>query len=168
MKYVSNLTDLMVMQLQSLYDAEKIWSEALIQNAPAIYDNDLKYIFEKGSVSAARHETVLKSILVDLGKWTISQKNVVAIDLVREMKEIKDISADPEVLDAGMIVTHQCMNHYMITKYGTVASFAQLLGEGNIATQLHTILEEEKREDEYLTKLAQDKINIKAKIAFIH
>ena len=124
--------------------------------------------FEKGSVSAARHEAVLKNILIDLGKWTISQKNVVATDLVREMKEIKEISADPEVLDAGMVVAHQCMNHYMIAKYGSVSSYAQLLGEGKIATQLHNILDEEKREDEYLTKLAQDKLNIKAKIAFIH
>lgn len=168
MKEVATLKDLMIHQLQSLYEAENVWSDTLKQNEAVITSKELKKSLEKGSKVALEHATKLKKILTDLGTTTLAKKNVVANDLAREIREIQEASADPEVLDAGFIVNHQCMNHYMIAKYGTVSSYARLLQEEDIAVTLHKIMEEEKLEDLDLTKLAETKINVKAKTAVIH
>jgi ferritin-like metal-binding protein YciE len=60
------------------------------------------------------------------------------------------------------------MNHYLIAKYGSVASYARLLGEENVAGVLHKIVEEEKNDDARLSQLAQTSINVKAKVVPIH
>lgn len=168
MKDISTLKDLMVLHLQSLYDAEMKWADSLKENTSLILSNELKYIFDKGSKNAYQHANLLKDTLTNLGKSIIGKRNNVANDISRELRELKDNTADREVLDAALIVTHQCMNHYMIAKYGTVSSYARMLSEEKIARILHDILEEEKKEDELLTKLAEEKINIKAKSALIH
>jgi len=168
MKEVSTLKDLMVLHLLSLHDAELQWSTILKDAAKQITSKDLKKIFEKGSKSAAVHADKLNTMLTGLGKSTLSRKNIFVTDLAREIKELQEASADPEVLDAGLIVTHQCMNHYMVAKYGTVSSYARLLLQEDISSSIHEIMLEEKEEDEELSRLAEEKINVKAKAALIH
>jgi ferritin-like metal-binding protein YciE len=168
MKEISTLKNLMVFQIQSLFDAENTWSEALKQNAGSITNPQLKRIFEKGSKTASGHAYKLKNILAGFGYSGLVRKNIVSSDLAREISEVRGTAADPEVLDAGIIVAHQCMNHYMIAKYGTVASFARLLLDEKLAQTLHDIMVEEKREDEELSELAEKTIKIKAKTALIH
>lgn len=168
MKEVATLKDLMIFQLQSLQEAEDVWSQALKENAPSIANADLRKLFEKGSASAAQHAEKITKMLKDLGTNVLTRRNIVAYDLVREIKDVQEHSMDPEVLDAGLIVTHQCMAHYMIAKYGSVASYARMLEEENVAVALHKILEEEKNEDAYLSQLAETTINVKAKSALIH
>lgn len=168
MKEVATLKDLMIHELQSLQEAEDVWCEALKENASHISNADLKMLFEKGCANARQHSEKIVKLLKDLGTNVLTRRNIVAYDLVRELNEIHQGALDPEVLDAGMIVTHQCMNHYMIAKYGSVASYARLLEEENVAMTLHRILEEEKNEDAYLTELAETNINMKAKATLIH
>jgi ferritin-like metal-binding protein YciE len=168
MKEVATLKDLMIYELQSLQEAEDVWSQALKENAPYIANGDLKKLFEKGSSAAALHAGKITKLLKDLGTNVLTRRNIVAYDLVRELKEIQENSLDPEVLDAGLVVTHQCMNHYMIAKYGSVASYARLLEEENVAAVLHRILEEEKNEDAYLSQLAETSVNTKARAVLIH
>lgn len=168
MKEVATLKDLMIYELQSLQEAEDVWSQALKENAPQITNDELKKLFEKGMVTATQHAEKIAKLLRDLGTTILTRRNIVAYDLVRELKEIQENSLDPEVLDAGLIVTHQCMNHYMIAKYGSVASYARLLEEENVAAALHRIMEEEKNEDAFLSQLAETTINVKAKTALIH
>ena len=167
MKEVATLKDLMIHELQSLQEAEDVWSQALKENAPHIANAELKKLFEKGTTAALEHAQKIIKLLKDLGTTVLTRKNIVAYDLVRELNEIQQKSLDAEVLDAGLIVTHQCMNHYMIAKYGSVASYARLLEEENIASALHRILEEEKNEDAYLSQLAETNINVKAKTTLI-
>ncbi|MGV3528438.1 MAG: ferritin-like domain-containing protein [Flavisolibacter sp.] len=167
MKDVTTLKGLMIVHLQSLYDAENKWAQALKEESRLLKSTELQHLFEKGSRVAETHAGKLKKILTDLGQSTLAKKNHVAADLIRELNEMQDTAADAEVLDAAVIVTHQCMNHYLIAKYGTAASYARLLLEEDIAGVLHKIVEEEKAEDEQLTRLAEDKINIKAKASLI-
>lgn len=167
MKDVSTLKDLMVLHLLSLYDAETLWSNTLKETAVAVSSYQLKRIFAAGSKRALEHAEKVKSILISLGKSTFAKRSTFAIDFVKEIKELQESTADHEVLDAGLIVTHQCMNHYLIAKYGTVSSFARLLQQEQIAVTLHQIMEEEKTEDRELSKLAEDRINLKAKTALI-
>lgn len=168
MKEVATLKDLMIYELQSLQEAEDVWSQALKENALHIANPELKRLFGKGSIAASEHANKIIKLLKDLGTTVLTRKNIVAYDLVRELNEIQQNSLDTEVLDAGLIVTHQCMNHYMMAKYGSVASYARLLEEENVAAVLHKILEEEKNEDAYLSQLAETSINIKAKTTLIH
>lgn len=168
MKEVATLKDLMVYELQSLQEAEDVWSQALKENESSISNAELKRIFERGSNIAFQHADKITKLLKDLGITVLTRKNIVAYDLVRELKEIQANSLDPEVLDAGLIVTHQCMNHYMIAKYGSVASYARLLDDEKTAVVLHRMLDEIKNEDAYLSQLAETTINVKAKTALIH
>jgi ferritin-like metal-binding protein YciE len=168
MKEVATLKDLMIYQLQSLQEAEDVWSQALRENTPFIANDELKKLFEKGSNTALQHADKITKLLKELGTTVLTRRNIVAYDLVRELKEIQENSLDTEVLDAGLIVTHQCMNHYMIAKYGSVASYARLMEKENLAAALHKILEEKKNEDAYLSQLAETSINTKAKTALIH
>jgi ferritin-like metal-binding protein YciE len=168
MKEVATLKDLMIFELQSLQEAEDVWSQALKENASCIEDGELKKFFEKGSNSAVEHADKITTLLKNFGTAVLTRRNIVAYDLVRELNEIQESSLEPEVLDAGLIVTHQCMNHYLIAKYGSVASYARLLGEENVAGVLHKIVEEEKNDDARLSQLAQTSINVKAKVVPIH
>ncbi|MFL5075698.1 MAG: ferritin-like domain-containing protein, partial [Microvirga sp.] len=68
----------------------------------------------------------------------------------------------PEVLDAALLSAAQAVEHYEITRYGTLAAWAKQLGRPDCARILHGILEEEKRTDEKLTQLAESKVNRKA------
>jgi len=168
MKEVSTLKDLMIFHLVSLHDAEYHWSGALRDQAGFVTSPELKKIFQHGSRAAAEHTDKLARIISAFGKTTITGKNQFVQDLIREIRNIKDEAADPEVLDAGLAVTLQCMSHYLIAKYGTLASYARLLLEEHIASTLHQIMEEEKIADAGLTQLAETKLNIKAKAALIH
>src|SRR6476661_4481706 len=168
MKEVATLRGLMIYQLQSIFEAENRWSNALNETARVFANEDLQKIFEKGSRAAADHASSLQEMLTDMGSTSLDRRNTVAEDLVRELKEVQEAAADPEVLDAGLIVAHQCMNHYLIAKYGTVASYARLLDLDKLATDLHKIMEDEKKEDKRLTKLAEKEVNAKARTALIH
>lgn len=168
MKEVATLRGLMIHQLQSIFEAENSWSASLAETAKMITNNELKKIFEKGSKEATDHTSRLQAILTEMGATSLEKRNVVAEDLIRELKETQEMAADPEVLDAGLIVTHQCMNHYLIAKYGTVASYARLLELDDLASTLHKLMEEGKKEDKQLTKLAEKKVNVRARTALIH
>lgn len=166
-KEIVTLYDLMVVQLKSLYNAEMQWSEAMETVTERIHSTELKNLFRKDGLAAARHAKKLEVILKESGAELLAKRNIVVRDLLREINELQDSSADPEVLNAGLIVIHQCMNHYKIAKYGTVASYARLMQQERVAGILHEILEEEKAQDEELTRLAEEKINEKAKTALV-
>lgn len=167
MKEIATLKDLMIFHLLSLHDAELQWAEAMKDISGTIAAKDLKKIFKTSGEKAATHAQKLKDIFVQTQTSTLSKKNVVAIDLVKEMNDLQNSTADPEVLHAAQVVIHQCMSHYKIAKYGTVSSYARLLQQELIASTLHEIMNDEKEIDEELSRLAEEKINIKAKTALI-
>jgi ferritin-like metal-binding protein YciE len=167
MKEVATLNGLMVRHLQSIFEAENSWSQAMATNANLVSDRELKRSFEKSGEIAMQHATVIQNLLRELGATSLDRRNAVADDLVRELRDVQEIAADREVQDAGMLVTHQCMNHYLIAKYGTVASYAHLLQKKEVASVLHKMMEDEKKEDKNLTKLAEKKVNEKARTALI-
>jgi ferritin-like metal-binding protein YciE len=74
------------------------------------------------------------------------------------MNEIEDDS----VLDAGMIGSAQAVEHYEITRYGTLIAWAKQLGHGNAVKLLEQNLKQEKHADELLTQIAESSANRKA------
>jgi ferritin-like metal-binding protein YciE len=86
-----------------------------------------------------------------------------AIDgIIDEAQDIAGDIEDPQVLDAALLAAAQAVEHYEITRYGTLVAWAKQLGRQDCATVLHQILEQEKATDEKLNRIAESKINVKA------
>ncbi len=83
--------------------------------------------------------------------------------LIKSAMELIDRSADPEVRDAVIVISLQKINHYEIACYGTAIAYARALHLDDTAATFLDTLREEKQSDLDLTKLAEEKINIKAK-----
>ena len=82
--------------------------------------------------------------------------------LVEEGKEVMEEDMEDEVMDAALIAAAQRVEHYEIAGYGTVRSYAQLLGDNESAKILQKTLDEEGATDKKLTKLAESTINVEA------
>jgi ferritin-like metal-binding protein YciE len=82
--------------------------------------------------------------------------------IIAEGAEMIDEEADPEVKDAGLISAAQRVEHYEIAGYGTVRTYAELLGDKEGAKLLETTLREEEETDKELTKVAKSAINVAA------
>jgi ferritin-like metal-binding protein YciE len=94
---------------------------------------------------------------------TAKRKKCKAIEgLLEEGKELMESDSDPEVLDAGLIAAAQKVEHYEIASYGCARTYAELLDQSEASDLLQQTLDEEKRTDEKLTKLAMSGINIEA------
>ena len=84
--------------------------------------------------------------------------------LVKEGSELIKEDADPNVKDAALIAAAQRVEHYEIAVYGTLCTFAKLLGYTKAGSLLHASLEEETATDEKLTELAESEINLAANV----
>jgi ferritin-like metal-binding protein YciE len=86
-----------------------------------------------------------------------------AIDgIIKEAKEIAGEVEDKSVLDAALLAAAQAVEHYEITRYGTLIAWSEELGKGAIGKLLTTTLNEEKAADKKLTGIAEKKVNLKA------
>ena len=86
-----------------------------------------------------------------------------AIDgIIDEAKEVAGEVSDKKVLDAALIAAAQAVEHYEITRYGTLIAWAEELGKEPVAKLLTTTLNEEKAADKKLTGIAEKKVNLKA------
>lgn len=82
--------------------------------------------------------------------------------VLAEGKELLKEDAEPEVLDAGLIAAAQHVEHYEIAGYGTVCTYAKLLGDKEGADLLYQTLQEEEQTDKKLTQIAESSINTQA------
>ena len=82
--------------------------------------------------------------------------------ILDEAKDIMSEVADPQVLDAAMLSAAQAVEHYEITRYGTLVTWAKQLGRQDCASVLQQNLDEEKATDGKLTRLAEAQVNRKA------
>ena len=89
--------------------------------------------------------------------------NCPAIDgIIEETDEISGDIDDPEVLDAALIAAAQAVEHYEITRYGTLIAWAKQMGRSDCAAVLNKNLDEEKATDKKLTGLGESRINLQA------
>ena len=162
MKNIVTLNDLMLYYLQSLLDAELRWSEALQEFRTKASSEQLKQYLVKSAELCRNHLRILAEILEDLKEQQSFEKALIIKGMIDEMSNILKYTADPEVRDAAIIVFHQCITHFKIAQYGSVNSFANLLGFKKVSESLRHLLEEEKGGDEALSILAETKINPEA------
>ena len=160
---LETLRDLWIEEMRDLYNAENQLIKALPKMAKAASSELLRAAFEEHlevtKQQVARLETIFERLeLSPKGKKCAAMEGL--IEEGSELLERKNI--DPEVLDAGLICAAQKVEHYEIAGYGTVRTYAKLLGEDEAAELLQETLNEEGETDEKLTALAEDQINIEA------
>ena len=152
----NSLHELYVEQLRDLYSAENQLVKALPKMAKAAQFDALRRGFERHHEQTKGHVDRLEQIFSAMDESPKGRKCAGMEGLVQEGEELIRDESDSDALDSGLIASAQRVEHYEIAAYGTVRSFAELLGEEDAANLLQQTLEEEKETDEKLTGLAKD------------
>ena len=159
---MTDLKDLLVEELKDLYSAEKQILSARSKVAKSIQNDELKQAFEMHMKETEEQKSRLEQILERMGETTRGKKCKGMEGLIEENKELLEEDAEPEVLDAGLIVGLQKIEHYEIAGYGSAVTFAKLLGDEESAQLLAQTLDEEERTDKKLSEIAESSINLEA------
>lgn len=159
---VKTMEDLFVETLKDIYYAEKQILKALPGMVKKANSDKLKQALETHRLETEGQVERLERVF-ELCDVAARGKKCEAIEgIIEEAKShMKDIE-DPEVLDAGMIGSAQAVEHYEITRYGTLIAWAKLMGRDEVIDLLGASLEEEKHADELLTQIAQSAVNQRA------
>jgi ferritin-like metal-binding protein YciE len=156
------LNDLFLTTLKDIYYAEKQILKTLPKMAKAAESGELKEAFLKHRDETSGQIQRLEQVFDILGK-RVSGKTCDAIKgIIEEGQEIMEDFKESEALDAGLIAAGQAVEHYEMSRYGTLRTWAQQLGMRDAAKLLDQTLAEEKKTDQLLTKLAEASANPKA------
>jgi ferritin-like metal-binding protein YciE len=159
------LEDLFHDTLKDIYYAERKILKALPKMARAASSPELKAAFEKHKDETEGHVERLQQVFELMGKRP-QGKTCPAIDgILEEGDEIAEEFKGTPALDAGLISAAQAVEHYEITRYGTLKRWAEVLGMSDAAPLLEQTLGEESMTDEALTGLADASVNEMAKAA---
>lgn len=164
MESLENLSDLFIHELRDLHDAEKQLLTALPLLAQAAKSEPLRRGFEQHVDETKQQLNRLQEIFKALGESPEGKTCKAMAGLIVEAKEALDHDADPEVLDAALIVVAQKVEHYEIAGYGSVSTFARVLNYQDAARLLKQTVAEEERMDKKLTQLSEQ-LNLKAATA---
>lgn len=156
------LEDLFLDTLKDIYFAEKQIVKALPKMAKAAQDDELRMGFEKHLKETEGHVQRLEQVFEIIGE-TARGKTCEAIQgILEEGKEIMETFANSQALDAGLISSAQAVEHYEITRYGTLKTWAKQLGRSDVVKLLEATLAEEHATNDTLTDLAENGENAKA------
>jgi len=156
------LNDLFLTTLKDVYYAEKAILRALPKMAKAADSKQLKEALLKHRDETAGHVERLEQIFQILGKKASGKTCDAIKGIIEEGQEIMEDFEDSDALDAGLIAAGQAVEHYEISRYGTLRTWAQQLGLRDAARLLDQTLAEEKKTDQLLTQLAEAGANPKA------
>ena len=159
---MESLQDLFVHDLKDLYSAEVQLTKALPKMAKAASEPALKEAFQTHLKETEVQIERLEKIFDELEQNPKGKKCKAMEGLIEEGKELMEEDADPSVMDAGLIGAAQKVEHYEIAGYGTVRTYAQMLGNEEAARLLQQTLDEEGATDKKLNQLAMQCINAEA------
>jgi len=150
-------------QLKDLYSAETQLIKALPKMVKNAHDKKLKEAFEGHLEETKEQKERLSEICKELGIKPTGETCKAMKGLIEEAEDFLKEDASEEVRDAGLIADAQRVEHYEISGYGTVVRYAKELGHKEIAKKLQKTLDEEYNADNKLDKLAESRLNKKAK-----
>jgi len=149
-------------ELRDLYNAENQLLKALPKMAKAASSEELKEAFEKHLEQTKGHVKRLEQVFEELDEKPKGKTCRAMKGLIEEGSEILRQDGEESILDAGIIVAAQKVEHYEIASYGSVRTFAHLLGQNKAAELLQTTLDEESETNKLLNRLAGSTINPEA------
>lgn len=159
---LDTLKKLYVEELRDLYNAENQLVKALPKMAKGASSAELKQAFEDHLEQTKEHVERLDEIFGRLGEKPTGKTCKAMKGLVEEGAEMLEEDGEDSVIDAGLIGAAQRVEHYEIAAYGTVRTFANLLGEEEAADLLQQTLDEEGETDKQLSELAEEIVNQEA------
>jgi len=157
-----SLEDLFHENLKDIYYAERKILVALPKMAKAVQSDQLRAAFEKHVEETKQQVDRLKQVFKIMKHPPKGKTCPAILGLVEEGEEIMEEFEDSSALDAGLLSGAQAVEHYEIARYGTLVAWAEQLGLQDAARLLNETLEEEKKTDATLNKLAAAAINQKA------
>ena len=159
------LDDLFHDTLKDIYYAEKKILATLPKMAKAAQNDELTTAFEKHRAETERQVERLEQVFGLIDKKAQGKTCDAIVGITEEGAEImKDYKGSP-ALDAGLIAAAQAVEHYEISRYGTLRTWAEELGLNDAVSLLQQTLEEEKATDQALTKIAESVVNQEAEAA---
>jgi len=151
--------------LKDIYFAEKKILSTLPKMAKAANDDRLREAFEEHREQTQGHVDRLDKIFAMIGKKPQGKTCAAIMGITEEGAEIIEEYGDSPALDAGLLAAAQAVEHYEISRYGTLRTWAEELGLDGAVSLLQTTLDEEKETDRTLTRIAKDVVNPKAEAA---
>jgi len=156
------LEDLFLDTLKDIYYAERQIVKTLPKMAKAAQSPDLRAGFEEHLAQTEGHVDRLEQVFDLLGKPARGKTCDAILGIIEEGKSIIDEFKGSPALDAGLISSAQAVEHYEITRYGTLKAWAEQLGMADAAKLFDATLQEELATDQKLTSLAEGSVNQKA------
>jgi len=157
----SGLRELFVDQLKDLYWAEQEITKAMPKMIKNATSDELIEALTNHLEETRAQVTRLEEVFSSIGEKAVAKKCEAMAGLTKEADEIMQETEQGVVRDAAIILAAQKVEHYEIASYGTLASFARVLGEEEAASLLEETLNEEKNADESLSEIS-DAINVEA------
>lgn len=159
---VKSMNDLFLHTLKDIYYAEKQIYKNLPKMAKSAKSPDLKRAFEKHREETDGHIDRLETIFDQCGVAPRAIRCDAMDGILAEAKGVMEEIEDGQVHDAGILAAAQTVEHYEIARYGTLIAWADQLGMKEASKLLGKTLDEEKKTDQLLTRLAEANINQKA------
>jgi ferritin-like metal-binding protein YciE len=161
-KEPKKLDDLFHDTLKDIYYAEKKILAALPKMAKAADSDELRAAFEKHRDETEEQISRLEEVFDAIDKKPQGKKCPAIDGILEEGQEIiKEYKGSP-ALDAGMLAAAQAVEHYEISRYGTLRAWAEEMGLDDAANLLATTLKEEEATDKALTEIAESAVNVAA------
>ena len=159
---IKTLDDLFVHTLQDIYYAEKQITKALPKMISMATDPQLKSGFEQHLRETENQIKRLEQVFQMHGQQPKAVDCPAMDGIIKEANQLSGEISDKEVLDAALLASAQAVEHYEITRYGTLIAWAKQLGRPDCASVLQQNLDEEYATDKRLTAMAEAKVNVKA------
>ena len=161
-KDIKSMDDLFLHVLQDIYYAEKQIVKALPDMIEKATNRELTAAFKSHLQETEKQVQRLEQAFELLGEKPKGTKCPAIDGIIDEANEVAGEIDNKKVLDAALIAAAQAVEHYEITRYGTLIAWAEELSKDAVAKLLTTTLNEEKATDKKLTALGEKKVNLKA------
>jgi ferritin-like metal-binding protein YciE len=159
------LKDLFLDTLKDIYFAEKKILSALPKMAKAAQSAQLKAAFEKHMAETDGQVERLEQVFASIDESPQGKTCDAILGIIEEGKEIMNEYKGMPALDAGLLAAAQAVEHYEISRYGTLKTWANELGYADAVQLLDATLKEEKATDSALSQLAESEVNQHAETA---
>jgi ferritin-like metal-binding protein YciE len=157
-----NLNDLLYETLKDIYFAEKQIVSALPKMAEAAQSPELKQAFQTHEGQTETHIERLEQVFELIGKPAQQKTCNAILGIIEEGKEVMEEFKGTDALDPGLLAGAQAVEHYEISRYGTMVTWAKTLGLDDVAELLAMTLDEEEATDELLSEIAETTVNAQA------
>lgn len=158
-KDIETMDDLFRHQLQDIYYAEQQIAKSLPKMIDKAGDGPLRQAFETHLEETRGHVQRLEQAFQMMGEEAKGTTCPAIDGIIEEADDIAGDIADKNVLRAALAAAAQAVEHYEITRYGTLVAWAKELGRPELADLFEQTLREEKATDEKLTQLAEGRLN---------